>query len=58
MIREFDNFCKSILEDMAVASVLGSDGPYPTNDVRVPKILGTYSRKGKVKMKKFKKRKK
>jgi hypothetical protein len=48
------------IEEMTDASVLGNDGPYDTSDARTPAILGTISRKGKIKNKrkiKSKKRK-
>lgn len=53
---QFDIYVEKILLDMTDAGVYGTDGPYDTSDARTPTILGTYSRKGKVK--KRKKRKK
>jgi hypothetical protein len=48
----------SIQKEMTDSSVFGADGPYPTDDPRTPFLMGTYSRKGKVKKKKRRKRKK
>lgn len=45
-------------EEMTDAGVLGADGPYPTDDPRTPFVMGMYSRRGKVKTKKHRKRKK
>lgn len=45
-------------EEMTDAGVLGADGPYPTEDPRTPFVLGMYSRRGKVKTEKRRKRKK
>jgi hypothetical protein len=38
MTKKFDKFILPLLEDMAVASVLGNDGKYES-DVRTPKII-------------------
>lgn len=46
------------LKEMTDAGVFGTDGPYPTDDARVPTILGTYTRNGKVKKRRRKKKKK
>lgn len=46
------------LSEMTEAGVLGADGPYPTEDPRTPFVMGTYSRRGKVKTRKPRKRKK
>jgi hypothetical protein len=46
MTNKFDKFIKSILrEDLSVSGVLGNDGAYDTSDARIPKILGSKSRK-------------
>lgn len=59
MTKNFDKLVKIFLEDgMTDAGVLGADGPYPTSDTRTPFVLGTYSRRGKVKTGKRRKRKK
>lgn len=59
MTKNFDKLVKIFLEDgMTDGGVFGADGPYPTEDPRTPFVLGTYSRKGKVKTKKRRKRKK
>ena len=39
MTKKFDKFILPLLEDMAVASVLGNDGAYDTSDVRTPKVI-------------------
>jgi len=46
------------LSEMTEAGVLGADGPYPTEDPRTPFVMGTYSRRGKIKTRKPRKRKK
>lgn len=46
------------ISEMTDASVFGADGPYPTDDTRVPVVLGTYTRNGKVKKRRRKKKKK
>jgi hypothetical protein len=59
MTKNFDKLVKIFLEDgMTDAGVLGADGPYPTNDPRTPFTLGIYTRRGKVKTRKTRKRKK
>lgn len=57
MTTDFDKFFQNFME-MTDAGVFGADGPYPTEDPRVPFVMGTYSRNGKVKTKKTRKRKK
>ena len=40
MTKNFDKFFRTLLEDMGVADVVGSDGPYDTGgDARVPCLL-------------------
>lgn len=46
------------LKEMTDAGVYGADGPYPTNDVRTPFVMGTYSRKGKIKKRTRRKKRK
>lgn len=46
------------LKEMTDASVLGSDGHYPTDDVRVPFVMGSYTIKGKLKKRRRKKKNK
>jgi hypothetical protein len=46
------------LKEMTDASVFGADGPYPTDDVRTPFVMGTYSRKGKIKKRTRRKKRK
>lgn len=59
MTKNFDKLVKIFLEDgMTDGGVFGADGSYPTDDPRTPFVLGTYSRRGKVKTKKRRKRKK
>jgi hypothetical protein len=59
MTKNFDKLVKIFLEDgMTDAGVLGADGEYPIDDPRTPFVMGTYSRRGKVKTKKTRKRKK
>lgn len=57
MTENFDIFFHQFLEDLSAGSVYGNSGEYDTSDVRTPKILGTYTRRGKLKRKKRKKRK-
>lgn len=49
---------RELNSEMTDAGVFGADGEYPTDDPRVPFVMGTYSRQGKVKTKKSRKRKK
>jgi len=59
MTKNFDKLVKIFLEDgMTDGGVFGADGAYPTDDPRTPFVLGTYSRRGKVKTKKRRKRRK
>lgn len=44
--------------EMTDASVYGADGAYPVDDTRTPFVMGTYSRRGKIKSKKRRKRRK
>jgi hypothetical protein len=47
---------KQNIKEMTDASVLGNDGPYDTSDTRIPAILGTISRRGKIKNKRRKRK--
>lgn len=54
MTKKFDDlYQKLIRENMMSVDVLGqaSAEPYDTSDVRTPKVIGTFTRKGKKRLK-------
>lgn len=56
-MSRFKNIYDSILkENMMAVDILGgnSDKPYDTSDVRTPKVLGSFTRNGKLKKKRSK----
>lgn len=58
MTEKFDTFFKTVMEDLDVSGVYGSDSAYDTSDGRTPFFMGTISRRGIVGKKRKRKRKK
>jgi hypothetical protein len=63
MTKKFDTFITTVIEDMdaggmEAGGVLGNDGEYDTTDARTAYVAGMYTRQGRRKIKKKKRRKK
>lgn len=57
MTKKFDIFITTVIEDMDAGGVLGNDGEYDTTDARTAYVAGMYTRQGRRKIKKKKRRK-